>query len=166
MMYLKISKSILLFVTILSTFSSCAQPQQFSQEALQEKLTSINEEVVDFQDVLDKHKGKKIFIDVWASWCKDCLESIPKIKALQEQNPQVVFVFLSVDKKQTHWKSAINRLSLSGDHYFINKGFDGELSDFLNLNWIPRYLIIDESGTIEVFKATKTKDKQLKRSLK
>ena len=36
--------------------------------------------------LLANNRGKKIVIDVWASWCKDCLESLPDIKKLQDDD--------------------------------------------------------------------------------
>ena len=43
---------------------------------------------------------------------------------------------------------------------------DGEFVDFINLNWIPRYMVINESGEITLFKATNAADKEIKEALK
>ena len=92
---------------------------------------------------------------------------VPKIKKLQKEFPDVVFLFLSVDRSNPSWKRAINRYNLKGEHYNLPEGMkDGEFVDFINLNWIPRYMVINESGEITLFKATNAADKEIKEALK
>jgi hypothetical protein len=91
---------------------------------------------------------------------------LPGVKALQAKYPEVDFVFLSLDKKQKAWKKGINRLEIKGDHYFMQSGWKGAMGTFLDLDWIPRYMIIDKQGKIKVFKAIKTSDKTLLNNLK
>ncbi|TMM29694.1 TlpA family protein disulfide reductase [Polaribacter aestuariivivens] len=119
------------------------------------------------QEILDKYKGKKILIDVWASWCGDCAKSLPNVKNLQKDYPEVVFLFLSVDKSKRAWKNGITRFNLKGEHYNLRKGMkDGEFVDFLNLGWIPRYLIVDKQGKIQLHKATRASDPAIVEALK
>ena len=160
-----IHKVIILIALALFSCTSEA-PTQFSEKALHEKIVSTTETLVTFKEVLNTHKGKKIMIDFWASWCKDCLEGLPKVKQLQEEFPEVVFVFLSVDKKTDSWKYAINKHNIKGEHFNLPKGMsDGELVNFIGLDWIPRYLVVDENGRIVLFKAIDTSDKKIKEAL-
>jgi thiol-disulfide isomerase/thioredoxin len=32
---------------------------------------------------LKKYKGKTLVIEVWASWCGDCVKAMPKLKDLR-----------------------------------------------------------------------------------
>ena len=41
----------------------------------------------------------------------------------------------------------------------------GEFVDFLNLGWIPRYLVINEKGQITLFKATSASDNDIYEAL-
>lgn len=145
---------------------SCEAPNQFSTEALQESFTSLNEQEVTFQTILDTHKGSKILIDVWASWCGDCITGLPDLKKLQRENPEIVYVFLSLDRNVKSWKKGIERFQIAGDHYFMKSGKKGEFGDFLNLWWIPRYVVVNEKGEITLFKATKITDKKILEALK
>ena len=44
--------------------------------------------------VLDKHKGKKILIDVWASWCRDCIVRLTKFENnYKKKIPEVSLMF-------------------------------------------------------------------------
>ena len=120
-----------------------------------------------FREILYKHKGEKILIDVWASWCKDCIVGFPKLKEVQNQFPNVKYVFLSVDRSNPSWKRAIKKYNLIGDHYNFPKGQNkGDFVNFINLGWIPRYMVVDEKGEISLFKATKITDKDLIEALK
>ena len=120
-----------------------------------------------FREILYKHKGEKILIDVWASWCKDCIVGFPKLKEVQNQFLNVKYVFLSVDRSNPSWKRAIKKYNLIGDHYNFPKGQNkGDFVNFINLGWIPRYMVVDEKGEISLFKATKITDKDLIEALK
>ena len=159
----------LLFSFLLgSTLLNCQSDKitVFSEAALNDKFITIDENVVPFSAILEQHKGQTIFIDVWASWCKDCRKSLPKVKELQQEFPEMSFVFLSLDKSLDTWKKGIQTYNLQGDHYFMQSGWKGAMGTFLDLDWIPRYLIIDPDGKIVVYKAIKTKDKNLRKNLK
>jgi thiol-disulfide isomerase/thioredoxin len=41
-------------------------------KALSETLLTPDGSQVAFQDILKKHEGKTVVIEMWASWCKDC----------------------------------------------------------------------------------------------
>jgi len=158
-----------LFLLLIIVFISCnsEQPTQFSTDAYKEMLIGLDDSKITLREVLYNYKGKKIFIDVWASWCKDCIVGVPKVKKLQKEFPGVVFLFLSVDRSNPSWKRAIKRYNLKGVHYNLPEGMkDGKFVDFINLNWIPRYMVIDETGEITLFKATNAADKKIKEVLK
>ena len=162
---MKNSFTAFLFVTTLLSCQNRVETQ-FSEAALNDALLTLNDDSILFKSILEKHQGKTLFIDVWASWCKDCLEGLPGVKALQAEHPEVDFVFLSLDKTQKAWKKGIKRLEIKGDHYFMQSGWKGAMGTFLDLDWIPRYMIIDKQGTIKVFKAIETTDITLLNNLK
>ena len=161
-------KHILILILLISTVLSCQNREetQFSVEALSDDLINLQGDSVPFKSILEKHKGRTVFIDVWASWCKDCLQGLPGVKKLQETHPEIDFVYLSLDKSQAAWKKGINRLKISGDHYFMQSGWKGALGTFLGLDWIPRYLVIGKQGGIKVFNAIETTNKKLLNNLK
>ncbi|TXD53892.1 MULTISPECIES: TlpA family protein disulfide reductase [unclassified Polaribacter] len=159
-------KIILLF---LLTFIGCTsnEPKEFSEKALQDMLIGLDSSKLTFREVLMDHKGKKILIDVWASWCKDCVTGVSEIKKLQKEFPEVAYVFLSVDFSKPSWKRFITKHNLVGDHYNLPKGMNsGDFVDFINLGWIPRYIVVDEKGGIQLFNATKASDKRIVTALK
>ncbi len=156
-----------LLIVLLSVFSCNTEaPTQFSETALNDTFITQNGESVAFKTILEAHKGKTIVIDIWASWCGDCLQGMPKVKALQSEYKDVVYVFLSLDKNQDAWKRGIKRHDVNGEHYFMQSGWKGAFGNFVNLNWIPRYMVINEVSEIVVFDVIKADDDKLIEALK
>ena len=50
-----------------------------------EELISVDGEKFKFDEVLQENNGNYIFINVWASWCKDCIVSLSDLKELQRK---------------------------------------------------------------------------------
>lgn len=160
---------ILLIAFLTVVLSARAQEKTiFPKEALTAKLENTKGRQVTLATVLDKHKGKTIVLDVWASWCSDCIKGLPLLQELQKKTEKndVVYVFLSVDRKQDRWKKAIKERNIVGDHYFVNSnlkngGMKGALGKAIDLNWIPRYMVVGKNGTIKLYNAIKADDKKI-----
>lgn len=140
-------------------------PIQFTEEALADSFVSLDGEPVSLETLLEEHKGKTFVINVWASWCSDCIRGMPDLKRLQAEFSDVEFLFLSEDRTIVSWKKAIRRYALNGHHYFMPEGNNGPFAKFLNSNWIPRYMVIGPNGNIKLFKVKKVTDPKLKQAL-
>lgn len=149
-------------------FVGFAQAQQkfFSEAALNEKFFSENDVEISFSEILQQYKGKTVFIDIWASWCKDCIVGMPKVQKLREENPEVVFLFLSLDKEIESWKHGIEKYGVVGENYFIPAGWKGDFCSSIDLDWIPRYMVVNPEGEISLYKAIETNDENLLKALK
>ncbi len=151
-------KQIALVLIAFITFS-CSQAQKttFSKEALSEKLLGTDNSQTAFKNILKKYKGKTLLIEVWASWCGDCVKAMPKLKELQANNPDVSYLFISADKTADKWKAGIEKHELNkGDHYMMNDGMKGLFGKAIDLDWIPRYIVIDKTGKIVLYRAIET----------
>ncbi len=166
---LKIESMKKLIYTVISfLFISCqAQetPVVFSDAALNDTFITMDGKSMVFKEIIDTYKGQTVFIDVWASWCRDCIEGLPQLKTLQKENKAVVFLFLSLDKDMPRWKKGVKKYKIQGEHYFMQSGWDGEFGEFLKLDWIPRYMVVDKQGNIKLFKAIKITDDNLLNAL-
>lgn len=150
-------KKIVALLLIISSFScSNAQKKEFSKEALAEKLLTLEGTPIAFDDLLKKHQGKTIVLEIWASWCGDCVKAMPKTKELQLENPEVDYVFISMDKTVEKWKLGIEKHELKGDHFMAQEGMKGVFGKAIDLDWIPRYIVIDKSGKIVLYRAIET----------
>ncbi len=160
-------KKTLVFLFAVITFScSQAQKNSFSKEALSEKLLATDGSQVAFQDILKKYKGKTLVIEVWASWCGDCVKAMPKIKELQANNPDVSNLFLSMDRTVENWKIGIEKHELKGDHFMANDQMKGIFGKAIDLDWVPRYIIIDKTGKIVLYRAIETDFEKINSVLK
>jgi thiol-disulfide isomerase/thioredoxin len=162
-----LEKLVLLFVAIVAfcAFTDC-QRENFSTEALSQTLLNKDSQKITFEEVLKKHKGKVTVIEVWASWCGDCVKAMPKIKSMQKEFSTVDYVFISMDKAADKWQEGIEKHELTGDHYWSTDGMKGAFGKAIDLDWIPRYIIIDSHGTIVTYRAIETDFEKMYETLK
>lgn len=139
--------------------------EQFSPVTLNKEFEDIQDNKITFKEILAKHKGTPILIDVWASWCPDCIKGFPELQNVQQKYPKTAFVFLSLDKTKDKWKAAIKKYNLVGSHYYLNEKMSGEFGKSINLDWIPRYILVDAEGNIAVKKAIVANDTLLIKNL-
>lgn len=162
-------KKIFLILSILTLgLCGCNGQKSFSEKTLSMKLVDINNSEVVFKNVLAKHKGKTIVIEIWASWCGDCVKAMPQMKELQAKNPDVVYLFISMDKEYVKWTEGIEKHSLKGEHIWVNDPelMKGEFGKSLKVNWIPRYMVVDKNQKIVLFKAIETDFDKINETLK
>ncbi|MCH2196430.1 TlpA disulfide reductase family protein [Kordia sp.] len=129
-------------------------------------MRSSTREIITFENILAKYQGKTIFVDIWASWCSDCLIGIPGIKEIQKNNPQLTYLFISLDRNVQSWKAGIEKYGLKGEYYFLKSGMKGTFGKAIDVDWIPRYMIVNPDGSIKLFEAIKTNDEALLNALK
>lgn len=158
---------VLSLIAVISIFGcSNAQKKEFSKESLSKKLITIDNTETTFQSILEKHKGKVTVIEVWASWCSDCVKAMPKVKEMQANNPNVDYVFISMDKAFDKWQGGIQKHEIKGDHYWATDGMKGEFGKSIDLDWIPRYIVLDKKGNIEIYRAIETDFDKINEQLK
>ncbi len=160
-------KIVLCLVAIVVAYAfSNVHEDIFSKKALSKKLITPENNEISFKKILKKHTGKITVIEVWASWCGDCVNAMPKVKTMQANNPNVDYVFISMDKSFDKWQAGIEKHELKGDHYWANDGMKGEFGKSINLDWIPRYIILDKKGKIIIYRAIETDFDKINKQLK
>lgn len=147
-------KKIIAILAVTFGLTSCqSQETKFSKESLNYKLTTLEKKEISFEKILKKHKGKTIVIEIWASWCSDCVKAMPQVKELKTNFPEVAFVNLSCDKTIEAWQSGIEKYQVSGDNYLIPDGMKGAFGKSINLDWIPRFIVVDKNGKVVLYRA-------------
>src|SRR5690606_35861132 len=135
---------------------------EFKQSALSQELLTTEGNLTTFKDVLSGYQGKIVLIDVWASWCPDCIEGMPKVHQLQSEFQDVVYLFLSYDKTEEAWKNGIEKLKVVGENFLIQSDWKtGEFRKAIDLDWIPRYILVDKSGKIAHYRAIEADNQEL-----
>jgi thiol-disulfide isomerase/thioredoxin len=163
-------KKLISIMTIVLVTISCsnAQKKEFSKESLNYQLVTFDGGKSTFQSIIDSNKGKKIVIEIWAGWCGDCAKAMPKVKELQANNPNVAYVFISMDKSMDKWKEAVAKHELKGQLFWVDdaKMMKGEFGKSIDLDWIPRYIVVNEKGEIVIYRAIETDFEQIDNVLK
>ena len=160
-------KQLVILLIAFATFSCTnAQKNNFSKEVLSEKLLAVDGSQIPFKDILKNYKGKTLVIEVWASWCGDCVKAMPKVKELQASNPDVSYLFISADKTADKWKIGIEKHELKGDHYMMNDGMKGAFGKAIEQDWIPRYINVYKTGKIVLYRAIETHIDKINETLK
>ena len=156
-----------MFLVLIMVSISCqSQKKDFTQNALESKLIALDGKETAFNDIIAKFHGQTVVLEIWASWCSDCVKAMPKLKELQKNNPNVAFVFVSMDKTEDKWKSGIEKHQLKGDQYWASDGMKGKFGQSIDLDWIPRYIIIDKTGKIALYRAIETDFEKIDATLK
>ena len=156
--------------SILMVLFACSTAQEktfFPEKALKDTLLTFDGLEKTVEEVLSQYKGKIVVLDIWASWCGDCIAGLPKVKELQETyGKDIAYVFFSMDKTPISWKKGIARYGIEGAHYFIPSGRKSDFCTAISVDWIPRYMILDKEGKILVYNAIKATDIRLEALLK
>lgn len=114
-------------------------------------LTTRANDTLNLETVLKNNKGKWLYIDFWASWCKPCRISMPKSvelkKTLKKHN--IEFIYLGLNDVKGNWKEAIETDGISdSQHYFIENGNVSQIIDDLGIKTLPHYLIYNPTGKL------------------
>ncbi len=131
--------------------------QKILQVPLFQSAKLIDDQIDSFDQLIryPKFRGKKLFIDIWATWCSPCKREMryaSKMDSLAKLY-NVSLIYMSVDDKENRykWETTINQLELSGYHLLANEKLEQDIIKriFKNDNIaIPRYVFIDETGKI------------------
>lgn len=124
---------------------------------------------------LDSFKGKYVYIDVWATWCKPCIGEIPSLKRLEKKyhNKNIQFVSISIDDERTagswenantKWKKMVKDKNLTGVQLYAGK--DIEFMQEYQVTGIPRFILIDPKGNIVNANAPRPSDPNLENIFK
>lgn len=91
-------------------------------------------------------KGKKVFVNLWASWCPPCRREMPSIENLANavDTNKAVFVMLSLDDNFEKAKNFIGKENLNLPVYYPAEN----LPALFNVESIPSTFIFNENGEL------------------
>lgn len=125
-------------------------------EKAQRQLNMLGKEIPDFcyEDIEGRKvkfsslRGKFVYIDMWATWCRPCCEEIPHMKELEKQfhGENICFVSLSCDKNKEAWKKKVLNDELEGVQ--LNCGDDPEFMQFFGIAGLPHFILLDPEGRV------------------
>ena len=121
------------------------------------------------QSSLSDFKGKVVYLDIWATWCRPCLEEMKKGKKLKEAfkgNKNVVFLYVSIDKDVDKWKSYVKANAVEGVHLISREGAEENFLERYNAPYIPRFVLIDKEGNVVQYEAKAPSDPTIEADIK
>lgn len=91
-------------------------------------------------------KGKKVFVNIWASWCGPCRAEMPSIEKLYSKadKSKTAFVLLSLDENPENGMRFVQKSKLAAPVYFPGEN----LPAIFNVQSIPTTFIFDEKGKL------------------
>lgn len=89
----------ILFVSFVG-ISCCQEPVEKKMENVAPKKATDSIKLADLEGKpidLSQYKGKTVFLNFWATWCKPCVYEIPSIKNARDllTNKEIVFLLAS-----------------------------------------------------------------------
>ncbi|PQB05730.1 TlpA family protein disulfide reductase [Aureitalea marina] len=108
-----------------------------------------------FKDVNNREKslrdfkGKYIYIDVWATWCKPCKVEHTYLEQLDDyfsDNDDFQIISVSTDSEFDKWKRYVTKNSMEGIQLY--SGADSDFVKFYDIGALPRFILLDQAGRI------------------
>lgn len=153
-----------LCIALLNDANEKMKPKKKTQPkagfVLRENPDCVADQVLDA--IIEKNKGKIQLIDMWATWCGGCRQTIKEYEPLKKEFPDVAFVYLTNETSPLElWKKLIPEIE--GEHYRLGVEQWDYLWTRFKLMGVPYYLVIDEKGAIvDQFVYTNKKEVQIK----
>lgn len=145
---MRIRKFLIALTFVLGAISLSAQSSDLKTNVID--LNQTEQIDTNFDDIVKQYEGKVIYLDFWASWCRPCKGEMPHSLKLQEQfkDKDVAFVYISTDRDEAAWNNAIESMKITGEHFRVNKNVYTQMNDKFNVQYIPRYVLIDKKGNV------------------
>ncbi|MDO9138664.1 MAG: TlpA disulfide reductase family protein [Lutibacter sp.] len=112
-------------------------------------------------------QGYVIYLDIWATYCKPCLEEIEPSKELQKKlsNQKIKFVNICIESKRESWLNLIKEKEFTGIQLYCTKEDEEKFKESYVVQGIPSYIIIDKEGKIYDINAKRPSDAKVEKEL-
>lgn len=114
-------------------------------------LMDTNDKETTLGAVLDGHKGRVVYLDLWSLTCPPCIKSMPFAETLRNklENEPIDFIFLTVDVHTPDlWERVFKTTRTDIGHYLLKNRFESQMLKYMGVNFIPVYMIFDKEGQI------------------
>ena len=116
-------------------------------------------------DLLSRFADKKLYVDIWATWCGPCKDEFANEQSLHEllESKGFEMLYLSVDKEEAdvQWRDMVAYYQLRGHHIRAGEALINDLQRLYGANGamaIPWNMIVDTHGKIVQLHAPRPSD--------
>ncbi len=124
------------------------------------------------EDLIAQYKGEVLYFDIWATWCKPCIQEFqmryarPLKQFIKGKPVRIVYLSFDRDASHTQWMKAVKNYKLNGLNVHVPDSKAQAIRDLLGngshpLFAIPRYFIIDKEGNMVNKEAPRPSQKDL-----
>jgi len=115
---------------------------------------------------LESLKGKTVYLNFWASWCKPCIKKMIDLQKLENEidESKIKFVHISFDRDPSVWEHTISTYRFEGIHALAIEGVSSDLAKAYGVRSIPQYYLINKNGQFASKPTTNTID-ELRKTL-
>ncbi len=129
-------------------------------------LQDLDGKQLTYGDILDRHNGKVIYVDLWASWCAPCRAGMPDAKRLREEykGKNVVFLYLAINDTDDAWRGAVRSCETDylGENYRILNAAESQFLKQIKHTHIPHLLLYDRTGKLVDLDAPRPESEQIR----
>jgi thiol-disulfide isomerase/thioredoxin len=100
---------------------------------------------------LAEFRGKVLYIDVWTTWCDNCIIRFPHAKKLHDRlasihlDTAIQFINICSEESKSDWKKALKKYQPKGINLYAK---DTLFYETWKIEAFPRYIIVDRDGRI------------------
>lgn len=110
--------------------------------------TPLKAEIYPIGDLdLKAHRGKVVYLDFWASWCKPCRESFPWMNGLLAKYPAEAFTVITINL-DSETEAMHNFLGKVPADFDIYHDPEGGLAEQFQIEGMPTSYLIAPSGEV------------------
>jgi len=110
------------------------------------KITGLNGQPVN----MDLYKGKTLFINFWATWCKPCTTEMPAMQATYDKLREKGFVVLAINELEDDAKVR-EHIKQHGHTFPVLMDRDNRVANQFGVFGLPVSVFIDEKGVVQEY---------------